>query len=239
MIPELVIGLVAGCLAGLFGIGGGMLLIPTFRFFGLGAHEAIATALPVTIPTSLFGAIVMRKRVKLKTAVAAGAVGSMFSAVGAYSTTFVGDSFLMFGVASIFLLFALLTLRHRHDEDSEDNEKIRRTFFIGTVGGFISGFFGIGGGAILVPLLMKFRKTEIDRAVPTSLAIISIYSIVGSVAHFSLGNIVVETLVPVIAGSLVGMFIVSRIKIHPELRKNAFIVFMVLMAAVIIVREII
>jgi uncharacterized membrane protein YfcA len=51
----IVLGLVAGVLAGMFGIGGGLLFVPTLIALGLGHHEALGTSLLAIIPTVLVG----------------------------------------------------------------------------------------------------------------------------------------------------------------------------------------
>jgi uncharacterized membrane protein YfcA len=51
----IVLGLVAGILAGMFGVGGGILFVPTLIALGLNQHEAIGTSLLAIIPTVLVG----------------------------------------------------------------------------------------------------------------------------------------------------------------------------------------
>ena len=49
------LGLVAGVLAGMFGVGGGLLFVPTLIVLGLNQHEAIGTSLLAILPTVLVG----------------------------------------------------------------------------------------------------------------------------------------------------------------------------------------
>src|SRR5262249_39452712 len=49
------LGLVAGVLAGLFGVGGGILFVPTLVALGLDHHEATGTSLLAIVPTVLVG----------------------------------------------------------------------------------------------------------------------------------------------------------------------------------------
>ena len=51
----IVLGLLAGLLAGMFGIGGGTLFVPTLILLGLGQHEAIGTSLLAIVPTVIVG----------------------------------------------------------------------------------------------------------------------------------------------------------------------------------------
>jgi uncharacterized protein len=50
-----ILGLVAGVLAGLFGVGGGILFVPTLVALGLSQHDATGTSLLAIIPTALVG----------------------------------------------------------------------------------------------------------------------------------------------------------------------------------------
>jgi uncharacterized membrane protein YfcA len=50
-----VLGLAAGVLAGMFGVGGGILFVPTLLALGLSEHEAIGTSLLAILPTVLVG----------------------------------------------------------------------------------------------------------------------------------------------------------------------------------------
>jgi uncharacterized membrane protein YfcA len=50
-----VLGLAAGVFAGLFGVGGGILFVPTLVALGLGHHEATGTSLLAIVPTVAVG----------------------------------------------------------------------------------------------------------------------------------------------------------------------------------------
>jgi uncharacterized membrane protein YfcA len=50
-----VLGLLAGVFAGMFGVGGGILFVPTLVTLGLGQHDATGTSLLAIIPTALVG----------------------------------------------------------------------------------------------------------------------------------------------------------------------------------------
>jgi uncharacterized protein len=51
----IVLGLAAGVLAGMFGVGGGILFVPTLIALGLNQHEAIGTSLLAIVPTVFVG----------------------------------------------------------------------------------------------------------------------------------------------------------------------------------------
>ena len=64
-----------------------------------------------------------------------------------------------------------------------------RLIAIGAITGFYSGFLGLGGGFVLIPLLTRWLAFDIKRAIATSLLAITILAVPGTVAHGLLGNI--------------------------------------------------
>jgi uncharacterized membrane protein YfcA len=55
IVLALLLGVVAGILAGLFGVGGGILFVPTLVALGLTQHDATGTSLLAILPTALVG----------------------------------------------------------------------------------------------------------------------------------------------------------------------------------------
>ena len=100
---------------------------------------------------------------------------------------------------------------------------------LGAVAGFASGCFGIGGGAVIVPILVLLFKVDYHVAVGTSLALILPISLAGSATNFSLGKINWQSFpacaVTGMIGAVVGSMFIQRI---PALyAKRAFAVFLV------------
>jgi uncharacterized protein len=56
-LPLLVIGVAAGILSGLFGVGGGIVMVPALVMAGLGQHRAQSTSLAAIVPIAVVGAI--------------------------------------------------------------------------------------------------------------------------------------------------------------------------------------
>jgi uncharacterized protein len=79
-------GAASGALAGLLGVGGGLLLVPFLVLAaGLSQHEAEATSLLVIVPTALVASLTLRRRGigDLPVALGIGAVGALGGAAGA------------------------------------------------------------------------------------------------------------------------------------------------------------
>jgi uncharacterized membrane protein YfcA len=60
---------------------------------------------------------------------------------------------------------------------------------IGLVAGFVSGLLGVGGGIIMVPALTVLIGMPLRRALGTSLLVISVLVVPGTIVHWALGHI--------------------------------------------------
>ena len=87
---------------------------------------------------------------------------------------------------------------------------------VNVIFGFISSFFGIGGGPLRTPTLVYFFNFPVKVATATSVATMSIYTLFGSSAHFVSGNVEISAVIPLgiggIFGSQFGVIISKRLK---------------------------
>jgi uncharacterized membrane protein YfcA len=86
LVALVAVGAVAGMLAGLLGVGGGILLVPFLVLaVGLTQHEAEATSLLVILPTALAASVALRRRDvgDLPVALGLGTIGAAGAVVGA------------------------------------------------------------------------------------------------------------------------------------------------------------
>lgn len=83
------LGLAAGVLSGLFGVGGGILFVPTLLLLGLGQVEAAATSLLAIVPTAATGALRQRAygNLRLRAALVVGAVSIVGAEIGVQIAT--------------------------------------------------------------------------------------------------------------------------------------------------------
>ncbi|MBC7326570.1 sulfite exporter TauE/SafE family protein [bacterium] len=75
--------------------------------------------------------------------------------------------------------------------------------FVGT----FSGFFGLGGGVIIIPILTEVFKVEPHRALGTSLAVMIPTALVGALRHAHYGNTDLKIAIIMWCGSLLGAFL--------------------------------
>ena len=107
---SLVVGLAVGVLAGLLGIGGGMLLVPAFKLgYAMDSLMCTATSLFTIIPTSVSGAIshIRNKTCLPKLGVAAGLGGACLSPLGVWLATLSPDWAVM-GAAALIIALSLI-----------------------------------------------------------------------------------------------------------------------------------
>ncbi|HMJ95558.1 MAG TPA: sulfite exporter TauE/SafE family protein [Thermoleophilaceae bacterium] len=107
---------------------------------------------------------------------------------------------------------------------------------IATAAGVFSGLFGVGGGAIIVPLLVLWLGYEHREATGTSLAAIVIIAAMAAAAHAAYGNVRLGdgllVAAPAILGVLAGTSIQQRISERAV--AGAFTLLLVASAAVLI-----
>ncbi|MBR9885803.1 MAG: sulfite exporter TauE/SafE family protein [Oceanospirillales bacterium] len=189
----LLLGAIAGFVAGLFGIGGGLLIVPVLIFtFGLQGmapevltHAAVATSLGTIVFTSIAsvrahhqkGAVRWNLFPYLSVGILAGALGGVWIA-GALSGSVLQ---LLFGCFTLTVA-AQMIFDLRPSAGGRDPATPELAVAGGLVG-CASAIFGIGGGTLTVPYL-HWRRSSMQQAVATSAACGLPIALVGA-----LGNI--------------------------------------------------
>lgn len=219
VVALLATGVVAGVLAGLLGVGGGIVIVPVlyhlFTLLGIDEsvrmHLAVGTSLATIIPTSIMSARAHRKRGslnpellrKLIPPVVVGVlIGSVLS--GWFSGRVLTTIF-----ATVALLVALNMAFKRDGFALGDGlPGPFGTSLIGVTIGGISTLMGIGGGTLSVPLLNAFR-TPMHVAVGTGAALGMIISLPGAIG-FLINGMGVPGLPPATIGyvNLLGMALI-------------------------------
>jgi uncharacterized membrane protein YfcA len=111
-----------------------------------------------------------------------------------------------------------------------------RLALIATVAGAFSGLFGVGGGAVIVPLLILWMRYEEREATGTSLTAIPAIAAIGAAVQGVHGNVhVVEALIvglPAIVGVVAGAALQQRVPVRVV--SAAFAVLLIVSAAVLV-----
>jgi hypothetical protein len=184
LIALLILGILAGILSGLFGIGGGIIMVPMLvAVYGFDILNANATSLAaMLLPVGILGVIAYYKAgyIQLRE--------SCWLAVGLLGGSFIGGELAVsvnVGLLSKLYAFFLLYIAAgylnvtswvlgKKKQPEEGGEKITRVFWVyigvGIIAGIIAGMFGKGGGLVIVPILIKFFRYDPKSATATSLA---------------------------------------------------------------------
>jgi uncharacterized membrane protein YfcA len=190
------VGALAGILAGLFGIGGGIILIPMFLVVlplagfapEIVVHAAFGTSLAIIIPTAISSTLGHRRRGNVDWhqvkhmacgSIAGVAVGSSLAA-GLSGETLEG----LFGLMQIATGVRMLMHGTPYLPPEEPNyARLWPMLLTGfAVGGF-SSFFGVGGGVIAVPLMVILLHQPIHLAVGNSSGLMVISALTGSASY--------------------------------------------------------
>jgi len=105
---------------------------------------------------------------------------------------------------------AAATVRVRHS-DTQLSGAIFKVLLAGSVVGFLTGFFGVGGGFVIVPGLVLALGFTMPEAIGTSLLVIAINSAVALSTRLHGGSIEWGTVVPFTIASLIGVIVGSRL----------------------------
>jgi len=206
--------LVLSFIFAMLGLGGAMLYIPVFKWFGYNFKTvAIPTGLLLNGVTALSAAIfyLKAKMVDLKGSIPMIVTSFVGAPLGAYMTRFVPVKTLviLFAICMVFAGSRMLWTSKRPEPDHMMATG-KRMVLTGTAGffiGFIAGLLGVGGGFLFVPILMAIGYPTKHAAATSSFIVIfsSFSGFLGHVAegHFQL-NLMVLTLIAVIIGSQIG-----------------------------------
>ncbi len=185
-------GLAAGLLAGVLGIGGGVLLVPLLVSFGYPPVMAVGTS-TLAIVIIAFGGTLQNLRsghLRLPSILALGLPSILTAQLGVFFASQVWQPVLLasFGFL-LWLTLYLVELRKKlarlpnaHPRHHTGNLLPAR-IFTGGVAGFLAGFFGVGGGVVLVPLQILLLGEPIKVAIQTSLGVIMITALSASMGH--------------------------------------------------------
>jgi len=189
---------IVGFMAGFFGIGGGLIMVPIlfyiFSFAGIDKafvmHIAIGTSFSIIIPNSIISTITHMKFKAVDFSIVK--TFGVFVVIGAVLGTIFAVSLKTSGLILFFsimtMIFAIYFLVEKEKIDSKPR-KINLIYRIicGFLSGFLSAPMGIGGGVFNTPIFKIFGY-PINVAIGTSAAIGFLIAIVGATGFALFGN---------------------------------------------------
>lgn len=193
LLSFILLGSVVGIVAGLFGVGGGGIMVPVltslFVFQGIPVEQVVHLALGTSMASIIFTSISSMRSHHAKGAVKWQIVKAISVGIllGTFCATFIASQINSLYLAIFFSAFmAYASLQMFLNKKPQANKQIsgnKEIFFVGTGIGAISALVSIGGGTLTVPYLTS-RNIDIRKAVGTSSAIGLPISIAGTFGYF-------------------------------------------------------
>lgn len=228
------LGIAAGILSGLFGIGGGIVMVPSLVvFFGMDILDANATSLAaMLLPVGVLGVWAYYK---------AGLINikdSLWISLGLFVGSFAGGEIAVNISESLLAkLYALILIyiavnyfdipqyfRKKKPEFKPENEITKHPVWVfiavGIGAGIFAGLFGKGGGIIIVPMLISIFRYNPKAAAATSLAALQLpvglpsVMIYANEGHLNILNatfIAIGILLGALVGSTMGIKLPSAV----------------------------
>lgn len=225
----IVLGLISGLLLGITGGGGAIVSVPAL-VYGLHMPMQIATTLSLFVVggSALLGTILKRKYVAWGKGLIFAILGSLFSPVGSFLAKRFSESSLIAGFAILMLIVAVLMFKRSNAKspplNNSDTNNQWLVVIVAILTGLLTGFFGVGGGFMIVPALVLLNKLENKTAAATSLFIISLISISSLANKVAEIELDVKLVLIFMLGSLLGMLAGNYIsqKISNKLSQRIF-----------------
>ena len=177
LLGYILLGVIAGLIAGIFGLGGGIIIVPalifTFTFLNFPpevlTHIAVGTSLSTIIFTSLSAIYVHHKNVAINWSLAIKLSIGMLGGglIGAYFAEMASGEVLQNLFAVYSLTVACQMWFSWQPKATLVLPKKTGLAVLGAVIGTVSGLFGIAGGSLVVPILTLYR-VKITNAIATS-----------------------------------------------------------------------
>ncbi len=209
----ILLGLLAGLMAGLFGVGGGIVLVPGLVLLGVDQHRAHATSLAAIIitapaaltPFAIDGAVSWP-------AAAALAVGALLGAIGGADVMTRIPADRLRGIFGGFMLLIAVRLVLPGGGGTSGSDVAVALGAAGVVGlglagvatGALSALLGVGGGIVMVPVMVIGFGFGQHLAEGTSLAVIIPTALVGAWRHTRNGYTMWRVGLTVGAGGIIG-----------------------------------
>ena len=239
-------GLAIGLSLGLVGGGGAILALPILVYvFGEDVKEATTASLLVVGTIALIGALdhAREGRVRLRLALTIGVAGAAGALAGTALNRVASPETILFLFALLLLAAAFGMLRRSDDSDCErrlgPRELGLRAFPVGLGVGVLTGFFGVGGGFLIVPVLVLLFGLSMQKAVGTALLAIALTSAAGLAAHLASGGLDWLVAAPLTAGGVAGALAGSRVSARLPARhlREAFAVLVIGVSAFLLARN--
>ncbi|GAB4384336.1 MAG: sulfite exporter TauE/SafE family protein [Phycisphaerales bacterium] len=195
-----VIGLIAGLVGGMAGIGGSIVMLPGLALL-LGYatpdraehHLYMASAMLVNVVVAYFSKVQHARQGAVRPDLVRPILASMcFSIVLGVVVVNFFEGTIAKNVLVVFILtyclFNLYSAVRRLPEPEPHQQRggVVLLVVIGSLTGFMAGFLGIGGGIVMIPMLQLIARVPLRQSIAASAAVMWVTAIIGSITKLSL-----------------------------------------------------
>lgn len=229
------LGFLIGVSLGALGGGGSILAVPALVYAaGQTPKHATTTSLVLVALTALIGMVPHWRagRVRFAAGTIFGLAGIGGSLLGSHWNKAANQNVLLLAFSGLMLVAAYGMWRRQKNTPKSvplrslgaavapyssspsvrvDAITAAKVIIAGTVVGLLTGFFGVGGGFVIVPALVLALGFTMSEAVGTSLLVITINSAVALTTRMQSGSIEWATVIPFTIASLLGVIVGSRL----------------------------
>lgn len=249
LFPALGFGALIGLALGLLGAGGSILTVPILVYaIGMPVQAATGTSLAIVGLNAGVGALdyLRRGRSLPRTGLAFGVAGVAAAFAGAWLNHLLPGALILVLFSLLMVVAAISMLRRRPGTEQATPFAERdsasgwlRLVGVGTGIGFLTGFFGVGGGFLIVPALVVIIGLPMQLAVGTSLLAIALNALWGLLGHLRFGTLDWGLTALFVLGGLAGVLAGGKAAgLVPEARlRQGFAVLILLVAAYTFVRS--
>jgi uncharacterized membrane protein YfcA len=190
----IIIGLGAGILGSIIGVGGGIIITPALTLMGFSPAHIASTSLIAVTSTSASSTIAYSRqsRIDYKTALKMVVFSIPGSVIGAFISNIISLEFfkvcfaILLMLTGIYILSKNYILREKSYNQTRSALSVLLIFTGSFFAGILSSLFGVGGGIIFVPIMVLILQMTMSKAVPTSQLILFFTSLVGIMTHMLL-----------------------------------------------------
>jgi uncharacterized membrane protein YfcA len=224
------LGFLIGLSLGALGGGGSILAVPALVYAaGQAPKQATTTSLVLVAMTALIGIVPHWRagRVRVGPGVLFGLAGIGGSLLGSHWNRGVDQDVLLLAFSGLMLVAGWAMWRRGREASAPtprpvgaavavtplhlDVETVAKVIVAGSVVGLLTGFFGVGGGFVIVPALVLALRFSMPEAVGTSLLVITINAVIALYSRLDAGSIDWGTVIPFTIASLGGVVAGGRL----------------------------
>ena len=231
------VGIIAGLFGVLLGLGGGAIIVPMLTlipYFHLTIHQAVAISIVCVLGVSLGGTV--RYVEEGLTDIRLGVLLTIGTTAGAIIGSLVSH---LLKAAIIEVLFSLILfyasyemIRNQFKNDIPDGSYKHPVIGLSlvSISGMFAGLFGVGGGAINVPVMHLIMDVPMKKTTATSNFMIGSTASAASLVYLLNGSIQLHEVAPLAIGTFAGAKLGAMLlkRIHTILLKRIFAIVLVL-----------